>query len=73
MDGRLTSASATWNGEADFTIDAPSSQQWRVQLAYEVAIQKGVEYTMDEAASRRRTPYHWIWQLSGVHISSLPR
>ncbi len=52
FDGRgawrvgLTNASVTWNGEADFTIDEPSPQRWRVQLWHTVAIRKDVEYSL---------------------------
>ncbi len=52
FDGRgawrvgLTNASVTWNGEADFTIDEPSPQRWRVQLWHPVAIRKDVEYSL---------------------------
>ena len=42
----LTNASVTWEGEADFAIDAPSSQPWRVQLSHHVAIREGVEYSL---------------------------
>jgi len=42
----LTNASVTWDGEADFTIDATSSQPWRVQLSHHVAIREGVEYSL---------------------------
>ena len=49
FDGRggwrvgLNNASVTWNGEADFTIDEPSPQRWRVQLWHPVSIRKDVE------------------------------
>lgn len=52
FDGRgawrvgLTNASVTWTGEADFTIDEPSPQRWRVQLWHPVAIRKDVEYSL---------------------------
>ena len=46
----LTNASVTWEGEADFAIDAPSSQPWRVQLSHHVAIREGVEYSLCYAA-----------------------
>ena len=52
FDGRgawragLTNASVTWNGEADFTIDEPSPQRWRVQLWHPVSIRKDVEYSL---------------------------
>ena len=52
FDGRgawsanLTNASVTWSGEADFTIDTASTQRWRVQLAHNVAIEEGVEYSL---------------------------
>ena len=52
FDGRgswrvgLTNASVTWAGEADFTIDEPSPQRWRVQLSHTVAIRKDVEYSL---------------------------
>ncbi len=52
FDGRggwrvgLTNASVTFNGEADFTIDEPSPQRWRVQLWHTVAIRKDVEYSL---------------------------
>ncbi|MXY25745.1 MAG: hypothetical protein F4Y45_14660 [Acidobacteria bacterium] len=42
----LTNASVTWNGEADFTIDAPAVQPWRVQLSHNVVIEEGAEYTL---------------------------
>ena len=42
----LTSASVTWDGEADFTIDRPSPQRWRIQLSHNVAIEEGVEYSL---------------------------
>ena len=42
----LTNASVTWNGEADFTIDQPSPQRWRVQLSHTVSIRSGVEYSL---------------------------
>ena len=46
----LTNASVTWEGEADFAIDAPSSQPWRIQLSHHVAIREGVEYSLCYAA-----------------------
>ena len=43
----LNNASVTWNGEADFTIDAPSvDRPWRVQLSHNVVIEEGAEYTL---------------------------
>ena len=43
----LNNAAVTWNGEADFTIDAPSvDRPWRVQLSHNVVIEEGAEYTL---------------------------
>ena len=39
-------ASVTWDGQAVFSIDAPSAQPWRVQLGHRVAVSKGVEYSL---------------------------
>ena len=64
FDGRgswsanLTNASVTWDGEADFTIDAASTQRWRVQLAHNVAIEEGVEYSL--CYSARADDYRYI-------------
>ena len=52
FDGRdgwrvgLTSASVTFNGEADLTIHEPSPQPWRVQLSHTVAIRKDIQYSL---------------------------
>ena len=39
-------AAVSWNGQAVFTIDAPSPQPWRVQLGHRVAVVEGVEYSL---------------------------
>jgi hypothetical protein len=52
----LANASVTFTGEADFTIDAASSQPWQIQLAHTVAVDAGVEYSIcyDAKASASR-------------------
>ena len=42
----LTDASVAWDGAAAFTIDRAHAQPWRVQLTHEVAVVKGVEYSL---------------------------
>jgi len=39
-------ASVTWDGQAVFTIAAPSAQPWRVQLGHRVAVVEGVDYSL---------------------------
>ena len=42
----LADASVTWNGAADFAIDAASAQPWRVSLSHDVAVRAGIEYSI---------------------------
>ena len=42
----LAAASVTWDGAADFAIDAASPQPWRISLSHEVAVRAGAEYSI---------------------------
>ena len=63
FDGRgrwntaLTNATVTWNGEANFTIEAASTQPWRVGLSHEVAVRADVEYSICYAAKAANYRY----------------
>ena len=45
-EAALADASVTWNGVADFAIDAASPQPWRVSLTHEVAVRADVAYSI---------------------------
>ena len=72
FDGRgdwsaaLENAAVTWNGEADFAIDAASDQRWRVSLAHVVSVRAGIEYSICYAA--KAANYRYI----EVHVDSGP-
>ena len=53
----LTDASIAWDGEAAFSIEQASPQQWRVQLSHAVSVQTGVEYTICYSARAAATRY----------------
>lgn len=42
----LENATVTWNGEANFTINAASTDSWRVQLLHDVSLTQGTQYTL---------------------------
>ena len=48
----------SWNGEAAFAIDAPSEQPWRVSLTHDVAVRRGVEYSI--CYSAKASDYRYI-------------
>ena len=54
----LSGASVTWNGEADFAIDVPSEQPWRVSLVHAVSVRAGIEYSICYAA--KAADYRYI-------------
>ena len=56
-NANTTNASVTWNGEADFTIDEPSAQKWRVQLSHAVAIEADVQYSICYSAKAEASRY----------------
>lgn len=56
-NANTTNASVTFNGEVDFTIEAPSAQKWRVQLAHAVAIEADVEYSICYSAKAEGSRY----------------
>ena len=56
-NANTTNASVTWNGEADFTIDEPSAQKWRVQLSHAVPIEADEEYSICYSAKADASRY----------------
>ena len=54
----LSNAAVTWNGEANFAIDAPSPESWRVSLVHAVSVRAGVEYSI--CYSAKAADYRYI-------------
>ena len=53
----VNNASVTWDGEADFTIDASSDDPWKVQLSHAVSVTAGVEYVVCYSAKGEGSRY----------------